>query len=116
MGLEPKPDVRDYWRKIDGNEFIKNTKLPRDDFLAIWQSLWHLSDDCLFKIEEMLNAQAIKIWNPFQRVAVDEMIARFKGRSKHKVYAPDKPTKWGLKFYCGKCYWNFTEISRSWSI
>ncbi len=45
-------------------------------------------------MENILNRNFTQYWIP-----IDEIMRKFKGRSKHKVYSPDKPTKWGLKYY-----------------
>jgi hypothetical protein len=98
MGLKKQSSVKDYWKE-EGNKFVKNVGMPRDDWLAIWRGLWHISENFLNSMEKELNTAFRKFWNPFRYLALDEMMRLFKGRWKSKVYSPDKPTKWGAKFY-----------------
>jgi hypothetical protein len=56
--------------------------------------------DELDLMEKELNANFQHYWTPFEYNAIDEIMRKFKGHwKKGKVYSPDKPCKWGLKYY-----------------
>ncbi len=98
MGITQLSSFQDYWK--EDSKVIKEVfteVLARDVWMNINRSLWHISDEVFFTIEEELQNNFRKYWNPAQRVAIDETMRRFYGRSKHKVYAPDKQNKRGLK-------------------
>ena len=51
-------------------------------------------------MEKELNENFCKYWNPFECNAIDKIMRKFKGHwKKGKVYSPDKPCKWELKYY-----------------
>ena len=60
----------------------------------------HLSNDFFDLLEFNLNDQFTKYFVPDRNVTIDETLRRFKGYWKSKVYSPDKPAKFGLKYYC----------------
>jgi hypothetical protein len=47
-----------------------------------------------------LNASFAAHSSPSQRLALDEAMVAYKGRSPIKQYIPSKPHKWGYKIYC----------------
>ena len=62
--------------------------------------MWRLSDGFFEPFEIDLNSNFIKFYTPKKDLAIDETVRRFKGRWGSKVYAPDKPAKFGIKYYC----------------
>ena len=62
--------------------------------------MWCLSDGFFEPFEIDLNSNFIKFYTPKKDLAIDETVRRFKGRWGSKVYAPDKPAKFGIKYYC----------------
>ncbi len=96
-----KPEIRDYWRApIDPYfESIGGCFRSYWQWEMIFRALFHLSDEFLFWMEEELNRQFVKYWKCFGIISIDEMMIRFKGRSRHKVFEPSKPARRGLKYY-----------------
>ena len=52
--------------------------MTREDWGDIHVMLFHLSDNTLDKIDEALNEAFHKYWNPYQRIAIDESMRKFK--------------------------------------
>ena len=109
MSLVSRKRLDQYWQGKHADPIIKST-LGRDQWKWIYRALYHLSDDTMDYVDNIVQTQFKNIWSPDKRVSVDETMRKFKGRSKHKVYAPDKPTKRGLKYYLavdsrGFCIW-----------
>jgi hypothetical protein len=98
MSLCYMNDFHKYWERRSGDEFIKNS-MRRDDWKDINVVMFHLGDEILERVEEVLNRNFRKYWRLARRVSIDESMRKFKGRWKGKVYIKNKPTKWGLKFY-----------------
>lgn len=99
MGVAGMPGIEDYWNAEYGNQFIRNSQFPRELFEDINVALFHLHEE-LDVMQTDLNENFRRYWNPFQHNAIDEIMRLFKGHWKlGKCYSPDKPTKWGLKFY-----------------
>ncbi|XP_049858369.1 piggyBac transposable element-derived protein 4-like [Schistocerca gregaria] len=68
--------------------------------------------DKLFKIRplvEMLNKRYAQCYQPHQKVAIDESMVKFKGRSSMKQYMRDNPVKRGYKIWmlCDESAYNF---------
>lgn len=72
--------------------------MGRQRFEKIHRTLWHLHR--LKKMEVLLNENFKLFWEPYQRIAIDETMRKFKGRSKKKKYIPAKPIRYGLRYYC----------------
>lgn len=113
MGMIPKQNIRDYWAPGSTATpwFPKN--IARDRFLHI---LWnfHISNiddeheqpegekDRLFKLRPLIDhcLNTFKnTYSPERDLSVDEALCPFKGRLVFKVYNPQKPHKYGVKFY-----------------
>src|SRR5690349_7370855 len=72
--------------------------MGRQRFEKIHRTLWHLHR--LKKMEALLNENFKKYWEPYQRIAIDETMRKFKGRTEKKKYIPAKPIRYGLRYYC----------------
>ena len=82
------------------NLFFKFTGISQNVFLKMNTALWHISDYFFSKFEKHLNKCFTKFYSPKKDIAIDETVRRFKGKWGSKVYAPDKPAKFGIKYYC----------------
>ena len=114
MGILKLPAIRDYWSSDElYNGGSLSSFMSRNRFEEIFWNL-HLCDntsmpkrgeegfDRLFKVRGYLNSLCSsfqRCFRPFQRVAVDEMMIPFKGRSSLKQYMPMKPVKRGFKIW-----------------
>ena len=59
-------------------------------------------EDPLYKVRafvDILNDKFKRYYSPGEYLTIDEGIIPFQGRVRFKVYAPDKPCKWGIKEY-----------------
>lgn len=102
MGLNRRSNTREYWNSATRNKWISSIGgcfVTFFQWTAIFAALYHLSDDFLDWMETELNCVFTQHWCCARKVSIDEVMKQFKGRSKHKVYEPSKPTKWGLKYY-----------------
>ena len=50
-------------------------------------------------LDTNFNNLICKLYDPEQKLSLDEAVCGFKGRSKHKTYNPNKPDKYGIKSY-----------------
>lgn len=98
LGLHPTYTLKDAFARVEGNDFLQEY-FCRDEFLAIFGALWHIKHEIFILIEERLNEAFPKYWTAFRETAIDEGMALFKGHWGNKVYSPDKPTRFGLKYY-----------------
>ncbi|KAK7504155.1 hypothetical protein BaRGS_00004459 [Batillaria attramentaria] len=114
IGLVKKLKIHDYWSKHPALHTSYAAQImPRDRFLAILAFL-HVNDnatyvpygqpdhDPIHKIRPFmshLQKKFAEAYVPEQKIALDEAMCPFKGRSRFKVYMKDKPVKWGFKFY-----------------
>ncbi|XP_049762479.1 piggyBac transposable element-derived protein 4-like [Schistocerca cancellata] len=114
MSVKKLPSYRDYWSSSpDLNEayICDLMTVKRFSFLL---SHIHSNDnsmmpkrgqanfDKLFKIRslvEMLNKRFAQCYQPHQKVAINESMVKFKGRSSMKQYMRDKPVKRGYKIW-----------------
>ena len=105
MGLQVKPQIRDYWSKMDfynTSWFGKTMAIER--FEVIHHTMLYVLDinekKAKEKIEPFLNV-LIKhfqgAFHPFQNISVDEMVIKHKGRWRNKQYDPNKPSKYHIK-------------------
>lgn len=117
MGIKKSPSYRDYW---------SSSPDLRDEYISSFMSLnrfsWilgnlHLNDnnlqptrndphfDKLYKIRPFIEMirEAYKVnYSHTEKIAIDESMIKFKGRSTLKQYMPKKPTKRGYKVWT-KC-------------
>lgn len=98
LGLHPQHSLREAFSKAEGNPFVKNY-FYRDEFHAIFGAMWHLKEKVFELIETHLNKVFPKYWTAFRETSIDEGMALFKGHWHNKVYSPDKPIRFGLKYY-----------------
>ena len=114
MGLLHQEDIQDYWSKDDvlRTPFFPSV-MPRDHFLNIL-SFFHLCDNDnyvprgqdgynpLFKlgtVYEDILSKFQAAYYPGQNLSIDEAMIPFRGKVHMRVYAKDKPCKYGLKAY-----------------
>ena len=114
MGLTVQEDLGEYWSTdpIMQTPFYPSI-MSRDFFMNILSFL-HLSDNRnyilrgqrgynpLFKLGEVYDNILTRfktVWYPGQHVCIDEGMIPFRGKVHMRVYAPDKPDKYGLKSY-----------------
>jgi hypothetical protein len=107
--LNHRKEWVDYWSTKDPDPVVTST-MGRDHFLWLLRALYHLDTTTMDYIDSVVQAQFCSHWKPEKRISIDETMRKFKGRSIHKVYAPDKPCKRGLKYYLavdglGFCVW-----------
>ena len=106
MGLQPRPEICDYWSTKDAYHTPWFSKvMARDRFEATHHTMLHVSDNdkknANDKIEPFMNElihQFQAASNPFQ----EEMVIKYNGRWKNKQYNPNKPSKHHMKTY-GVC-------------
>ena len=92
------------------SSYFQDIKFSQNKWLTLVSSLWRLSDDFIALMEITLNSTFAHYFIPDRNITIDESLRRFKGWWRSKVYSPDKPAKFGLKYYClvdrnGYCLW-----------
>ena len=114
MGLTVQEDLADYWSTdpVMLTPFYPST-MSRDFFFNIL-TFFHLSDNANYVVrgENGYNPLAKlgvvyqnildrfkSVYYPGQHVCIDEGMIPFRGKVHMRVYAPDKPDKYGLKSY-----------------
>ncbi|KAL4101133.1 hypothetical protein QTP88_021153 [Uroleucon formosanum] len=109
MSLVNITNIRNYWSPVLGNEIIKNT-MTVNTFEKIRSNL-HFNDnlltstgpnrDKIHKIRPVIETLKKRFSSiPIEEnLAVDEQICSTKARSSLKVYMPNKPYKWGYKYF-----------------
>ena len=114
MGLTVQEDLGEYWSTdpVVQTPFYPSI-MSRDFFMNILSFL-HLSDNNnyiprgergynplfkLGKVYENILSRFKNVWYPGQHVCIDEGMIPFRGKVHMRVYAPDKPDKYGLKSY-----------------
>ena len=86
---------------MDGtNIFFNEMKICQSTWLRMVRTLWHISDDFFELFTNSVISNFSSYYCPHKNIAIDETVRRFKGWFGSKVYAPDKPAKWGIKYYC----------------
>lgn len=117
MGIKKSPSYRDYWSSASDlkDEFISSF-MPFNRFSWFLHYL-HLNDntlmpeysspdyDKLYKVRPLLDEMSRKFGENYtctERVAIDESMVKFTGRSSIKQYMPKKPIKRGYKIWM-KC-------------
>ncbi|PNF29671.1 PiggyBac transposable element-derived protein 4 [Cryptotermes secundus] len=114
MGHDQRDTLKDYWSRDEQyyTPFYRNT-MVRDRFLHILRFLHFENNDAppnrddpeydrLWKIRKIfdnLNNKFCELYNPAERLAVDEVIVLFKGRVIFRQYIPKKRKRFGIKIY-----------------
>lgn len=114
MGIKHCPSYKDYWSSApDLNDAFISGLMSLKRFSWLLSHL-HVNDnsimpgrsspnfDKLFKLRPMLDVLSVnfeKCLLPNQRIAADESMIKFKGRSSLKQYMPKKPIKRGYKMW-----------------
>ena len=111
MGIERRPNLSDYW-SINSFNYTPwyHELFPRDRFETLYSTMLHVNSigdekSKRYKFEPFLN----KLLQNFQRayypdkdLSLDEMVVKWKGRSKFKMYNLSKPEKYHIKTF-GLC-------------
>lgn len=114
MGIKRSPSYKDYWSSgPDLNDAFICSIMSQKRFGWLLSHI-HVNDnsvmpnytspnfDKLYKLRPMINllsANFEKCLLPDQKVAIDESMIKFKGRSSLKQYMPKKPIKRGYKLW-----------------
>ncbi|PNF34306.1 hypothetical protein B7P43_G15809, partial [Cryptotermes secundus] len=114
MGHDQRDTLKDYWSRDEQyyTPFYRNT-MVRDRFIHILRLLHFENNeappnrydpeyDRLWKIRTIfdnLNNKFCELYNPAERLAVDEVIVLFKGRVIFRQYIPKKRKSFGIKIY-----------------
>lgn len=114
MGIKRQPSYRDYWScdpKLT-DEYIRSI-MPVKRFSKLLSHI-HLADNKLepkkgekgynklYKVQPLLDTLTKNFktyYNPSRKLAIDESMIKFKGRSFMKQYMPAKPIKVGYKVF-----------------
>jgi hypothetical protein len=109
MGIDRLPRTEMYWSETFGHPLITSI-FSRDRFKQLLRFFRVVApaDDAAERdplphvaaLAAKLNASFDAHSSPSQRLALDEAMVAFKGRSPIKQYIPSKPHKWGYKIYC----------------
>ena len=114
MGLTHQEDLQDYWScdPVLSTPFYPSV-MSRDHFLNIL-AFFHLSDNAQYiprgedgynplhklgAVYTRILSRFEETWHPTQNLCIDEGMIPYRGQVHMKVYAPDKPNKYGLKMY-----------------
>ena len=111
MGIDRRPNISDYWSMDTFNYTPWYHELfPRDRFEMLCSTMLHagsIGDEQSKKekFEPFLNMLISKFQSAFypeKDLSLDEMVVKWTGRSKYKMYNPDKPEKYHIKTF-GLC-------------
>ena len=111
MGIDKRPTIPEYWSMKDTlYSPWYSEQFPRNRFQIIYSSMLHAAyvDDereKKDKIEPFLNLLLHKFqaaFYPDKNLSLDEMVVKWKGRSRYRMYNPSKPEKYHLKTF-GLC-------------
>lgn len=101
------PNMRSYWKqKIRQTTVITATSQKEFEriqkFIHLNNNLNHDGFNRLQKIRPLLDSirKTFQEIPPSERLLLDEQICTTKNRSYLKQYLPNKPKKWGYKFFC----------------
>ncbi|KAK6182621.1 hypothetical protein SNE40_010263 [Patella caerulea] len=114
MGFVRKPNWRDYW----STDFVTcvpffSSIMSRNRYTLI-NSFLHYNNnenqlekeninyDILFKVRPIINSVLSTYLDSYissRDVSIDESLCPFKGKLSYKQYIPNKPHKWGVKFW-----------------
>ena len=111
MGINKRPSIEDYW-SLDDTMYTPwyGEQFSRNRFEMIYSTMLHATTvedeiEKKDKIEPFLNSLLTKFQDAFypeRNLSIDEMVVKWKGRSKYKMYNPNKPEKYHLKTF-GLC-------------
>jgi hypothetical protein len=109
MGIDRLPRTELYWNATFSHPLITSL-FSRDRFKQLLRFFRVAAQDedaaprdplpHIQSLAAQLNASFAAHFIPSQRLALDEAMAAYKGRSPIKQYIPSKPHKWGYKIYC----------------
>jgi hypothetical protein len=109
MGIDRLPRTELYWSQTFGHPLITSI-FSRDRFKQLLRFFRVVAPDedaaardplpHVRTLAAKLNASFAAHAAPSQRLALDEAMVAYKGRSPIKQYIPSKPHKWGYKIYC----------------
>ncbi|CAH2003354.1 unnamed protein product [Acanthoscelides obtectus] len=108
MGLDRKPEIRDYWKKHilyknDVSCYISRNRFELLlGFIHFADNEMASPDNRLYKIEHLLrllNNKFSIMFEPGEKITIDESMIPFRGRVKFRQYIPSKRHKYGLKVY-----------------
>jgi hypothetical protein len=109
MGIDRLPRTEMYWSETFAHPLITSI-FSRDRFKQLLRFFRVVASDegaadrdplpHVAALAAKLNASFEANYIPSQRLALDEAMVAFKGRSSIKQYIPSKPHKWGYKVYC----------------
>ncbi|OTF76387.1 hypothetical protein BLA29_002549 [Euroglyphus maynei] len=111
MGLIQLPNIQEYWATAENSKipFFSET-FTRSRFMQIFWML-HLSKPTGKNVPMRTRIQKVsnfleyiddkfrQYFIPYNSIAVDESVVKFKGRISFITYNPNKPTKWGIRIY-----------------
>jgi hypothetical protein len=96
-GLNHCIDIKSYH---DNNLFFNEFNFSQNKWAKLVGSLYHLSDEFFENAESTLISNFTHYFTPTKNITIDETLRKFKGWWRSKVYSPDKPARFGLKYYC----------------
>jgi len=109
MGIDRLPRTHMYWSATFGHSLLTSL-FSRDRFMQLLRFFRVTAQDegaadrdplpHVRSLAAKLNASFAAHGTPSHRLALDEAMVAFKGRSPIKQYIPSKPHKWGYKIYC----------------
>ena len=112
MGHTVQSRLEDYWTKMEQLRTpFYGQMMSRARYCHILRFLHFMdnnrngvdrTDDRLWKIRdlfEITRTNFSKFYNPSERLAVDEVIVKFKGRVLFKQYIPKKRKRFGIKMF-----------------
>lgn len=108
MGLDSKPSLKDYWRRLPLYKNDISKYLPRNRFELLLR-MFHLAnnDECppndrLHKIQslvDMMNANFHRCMIPEESICIDETMIPFRGQLSFRQYVKGKRHKFGIKLF-----------------
>ncbi|EWS73134.1 PiggyBac-like protein (macronuclear) [Tetrahymena thermophila SB210] len=118
MGIQRLPSFSDYFSSDPLLSGGLNRILGRENYQLLTRYLHisdnqsrmvHVDDHTKFKqFQSILNRNYQQFYVPSNYLAIDEGIIPFKGKTKFKVYCPQKPVKFGIKEYLFCDYSGYT--------
>ena len=111
MGIDRRLQLSDYW-SLDSLFYTPkfHELFSRNRFELLYSTMLHAGAICddnskKSKIEPFLNLLLVKFQSAFypgKNLSLDEIVIKWKGRSKYKMYNPNKPEKYHIKTF-GLC-------------
>lgn len=108
MGIDRRPNLEDYWCTDTYNYTPWYHEIfSRNRFESLYSTMLHVSSvgderSKKDKIEVFLNMLLENFQGAFYPggdLSIDEMVVKWKGRSKFKMYNPNKPEKYHIKTF-----------------